>query len=81
MFLDKKARLKMRPKCLTDGKVSRKEGRGLLDGVPGSLPALLMALRISDKARNVGFDWPDNQGAVDKLDEEIAELKSHSRRR
>ncbi|HOE83330.1 MAG TPA: nucleoside triphosphate pyrophosphohydrolase [Myxococcota bacterium] len=53
----------------------RKEGRGLLDGVPGSLPALLMALRISDKARNVGFDWPDNQGAVDKLDEEIAELK------
>ncbi len=53
----------------------RREGRGLLDGVPQSLPALLMALRISDKVRNVGFDWPDTQGAVDKLDEEVAEFK------
>ncbi len=54
----------------------RREGRGLLDGVPPSLPALLMALRISDKVRNVGFDWPDTQGAVDKLDEEVLELKA-----
>jgi MazG family protein len=53
----------------------KKEGRGLLAGVPDTLPALLMALRISDKVRNVGFDWPDAQGAVDKLDEEVAELK------
>ena len=53
----------------------RREGRGLLDGVPGSLPALLMALRISDKVRNVGFDWPDTQGAVDKMDEEVREFK------
>lgn len=53
----------------------RREGRGLLDGVPGSLPALLMALRISDKVRNVGFDLPDTQGAVDKMDEEVREFK------
>lgn len=53
----------------------KKAGRGLLDGVPRNLPALLMAMRISDKAGNVGFEWPDPSGALDKLDEEIAELR------
>lgn len=54
----------------------RKEGRGVLAGVPNTLPALLMALRVSEKVRSVGFDWPDIQGAIDKLDEEVAELKA-----
>lgn len=54
----------------------RKEGRGVLAGVPASLPALLMALRVSEKVRSVGFDWPDASGAVAKLDEEVAELKA-----
>jgi MazG family protein len=54
----------------------RKEGRGVLAGVPNTLPALLMALRVSQKVRSVGFDWPDVQGAIDKLDEEVAELKA-----
>lgn len=57
-------------------KKKEKAGRGLLAGVPGNLPALLMALRISEKVRNVGFDWPDANGAVEKLDEEVGELKA-----
>jgi len=56
-------------------KGKRREGKGVLAGVPGSLPALLMALRVGEKVRSVGFDWPDPTGAVAKLDEEVAELK------
>ena len=53
-------------------------GRGpdesALDGVPETLPALLRAHRISEKASRVGFDWPDRRGVREKLDEELAEL-------
>jgi nucleoside triphosphate diphosphatase len=48
----------------------------LLDGVPASLPALLGAYRMTQKASGVGFDWPDAQGVLAKLDEEIAELRA-----
>jgi len=47
----------------------------VLDGVPESLPALAAALRTGEKAAKVGFDWPDAQGALLKLDEELAELR------
>ncbi len=47
----------------------------LLAGVPPSLPALLAAYRLTQKAAGVGFDWPDESGVVDKLDEEVAELR------
>ncbi len=53
----------------------RAEGKGVLDGVPRRLPALLMALRVSEKASRVGFDWPDLPGVLAKLDEEVGELK------
>lgn len=53
----------------------KKAGRGLLDGVPSNLPALLMAMRISDKAGNVGFEWPEPAGALEKLHEEVNELQ------
>lgn len=53
----------------------REEGKGLLDGIPKSLPALLMALRISEKASRVGFDWPDVEGVWTKVMEEIRELR------
>ena len=49
---------------------------GVLDGVPESLPALAAALRTGEKAAKVGFDWPDVQGALLKLDEELAELRA-----
>jgi tetrapyrrole methylase family protein/MazG family protein/ATP diphosphatase len=48
--------------------------RGLLDGVPAALPALLAAYRVGEKAARVGFDWPDLQGPRRKVDEELAEL-------
>jgi tetrapyrrole methylase family protein/MazG family protein/ATP diphosphatase len=49
-------------------------GKGVLDGVPPSLPALLRAMRVGEKASRVGFDWPDAAGARGKLDEELGEL-------
>ncbi len=55
-----------------DKKASRPS---VLDGVPEGLPALAAALRTGQKAAGVGFDWPDEQGALLKLDEEVAELR------
>ncbi len=49
--------------------------RGALDGVPDALPALLKALRVSEKAAAVGFDWQDAAGVEAKLEEEWAELQ------
>ena len=55
-------------------KAEEKRGRGVLEGVPAALPALLRALRIGEKAARVGFDWPDSAGARAKVDEELREL-------
>jgi len=52
----------------------RGSGQSALDGVPASVPALLRAHRISEKAGRVGFDWPDIAGVRDKIDEELSEL-------
>jgi tetrapyrrole methylase family protein/MazG family protein len=56
-------------------KVREVEGRGLLDGIPKSLPAMLRARRIQDRARSVGFEWEDTGGVLEKIEEEVAELK------
>jgi nucleoside triphosphate diphosphatase len=57
-------------------KLREEPGReSLLAGVPGSLPALLAAYRLTQKAAGVGFDWPDAQAVLAKLDEETAELR------
>lgn len=55
-------------------KAKEKADRGVLDGVPKALPALLRALRVGDKAGRVGFDWPSIEGARAKLTEELGEL-------
>ena len=47
----------------------------VLSGVPNSLPSLIKAYRIQDKARNVGFDWKENEEVWDKVQEELEELK------
>ncbi|MEQ8696329.1 MAG: nucleoside triphosphate pyrophosphohydrolase [Bauldia litoralis] len=49
---------------------------GALDGVPLSLPALLRAAKLGKRAARVGFDWPDIQGILNKVAEEIDELKA-----
>jgi len=48
--------------------------RGALDGVPDSLPALVGAYRLTQKAAGVGFDWEDATGPRRKIAEELAEL-------
>lgn len=54
----------------------KKEGRkSALDGVPLAMPALLQAQRLQEKAARVGFDWPSVAGPLEKLDEEIREVR------
>lgn len=60
-------------------KLKEKGGnRSVLAGVPRSLPALIKAYRIQEKAANVGFDWPDNAGVWQKLKEEISEFEKEA---
>ena len=47
----------------------------VLSGVPNSLPSLIKAYRIQDKARNVGFDWKEKEYVWEKVQEELEELK------
>jgi len=56
-------------------KKKEKKRDSVLDGVPKSLPALLQSRRIQEKAASVGFDWDNNKKVLDKVDEEILELK------
>lgn len=57
-------------------KLKEKDGNtSVLEGVPDSLPALIKANRIQDKARGVGFDWEEREQVWDKVEEELSELK------
>lgn len=49
--------------------------RSVLEGVPKSLPSLVKASRIQDKARGVGFDWENKEQVWEKVEEEIEELR------
>ncbi|HEX8153249.1 MAG TPA: nucleoside triphosphate pyrophosphohydrolase [Thermoanaerobaculia bacterium] len=51
------------------------ENKSVLAGVPQSLPALLKASRLTEKASRVGFDWRRTEDVFDKLDEEMGELR------
>ncbi len=57
------------------GVEGKKKGKGLLDGVPLALPALTQAQEYQDRAARVGFDWPEIEGVLDKIREEIEEIK------
>ena len=50
-------------------------GKGVLADVPLALPALTRANKLGKRAAQVGFEWPDVAGAIDKLDEELGELR------
>jgi len=54
----------------------KKQEKGLLDGVPLALPALSQAQEYQDRAARVGFDWPEIEGVLDKVREEIEEIKN-----
>ena len=58
-------------------KIKLQKGRkSVLDGVPNSLPSMVKATRIQEKARGVGFDWDNKNQVFEKVNEEIQELKT-----
>ena len=57
-------------------KIKLQEGnRSVLDGVPKTLPALVKAIRIQEKAAGVGFDWESTEQVFQKVEEELDEFK------
>lgn len=57
----------------------RKRGRvSALEGAPKTLPALAWALSLQKRAARVGFDWPDDEGVLDKVAEEARELAAET---
>ncbi len=56
-----------------------REGKNVLEGVPGSLPAMIKANRIQEKVRAVGFDWDEKSQIWDKVREELEELETEIR--
>jgi XTP/dITP diphosphohydrolase len=58
-------------------KLKLKEGkRSILSGVPGSLPSTVKAMRLQEKAKQVGFEWQNKEQVWEKVEEETAELKA-----
>jgi MazG family protein len=61
-------------------RIKRRERQGnVLGGVIPTLPALLMACRLQERAASVGFDWPDTEGPLLKVREELSEVESQLR--
>lgn len=53
-----------------------KAAKGLLDGLPAALPGLVQAQEMQNRAARVGFDWPEIEGVLEKISEEIGEIRS-----
>src|SRR5688572_16789407 len=56
-------------------KLKAKQRDSIVDGLPADLPALHRAFRLQDRAAGVGFDWPDTSGPLDKVEEELDEVR------
>ena len=57
-------------------KLKLKEGKkSVIEGVPKSLPATVKAMRLQEKAKQVGFEWDNKEQVWEKVEEEISELK------
>ncbi len=57
-------------------KLKLKEGKkSILGGVPKSLPSMVKAIRLQEKSKTVGFEWENTQQVLDKVEEEMDELK------
>ncbi|WP_109832913.1 nucleoside triphosphate pyrophosphohydrolase [Reichenbachiella versicolor] len=56
-------------------KLKEKGNKSVLGGVPKSLPAMVKAMRIQEKARGVGFDWDNRDQVWDKVQEELSEFR------
>jgi len=62
-------------KIKDDERADNQDAGGLLEGVPLSLPALSQAQEYQDRAARVGFDWQEIQGVLDKIAEEVEEVR------
>ena len=62
-------------KSWNDAKGTEGKEKHSLDAIPMSMPALVRARKIQEKVARVGFEWPEIDGAMEKVDEELAELK------
>ena len=56
-------------------KINNEQKKSALAGLPNSMPALMMAFRMGEKAGGLGFDWDDASEVLDKLEEETREIK------
>ncbi|HMK50919.1 MAG TPA: MazG nucleotide pyrophosphohydrolase domain-containing protein [Thermodesulfobacteriota bacterium] len=70
----KKKREKVAPRSLKRREFE-KDRKSVLGGVPKDVPSLSQAYQLTQKAAQVGFDWPDIEGILKKLDEEIGEFR------
>jgi MazG family protein len=62
-----------------DGNAAEKTAPSILAGISSSMPSLLEAHKLSSRAAQIGFDWPDIEGLFEKLGEETRELREHLR--
>ena len=69
--------LKVEEKKKAAGSSETQEKRSILAGVSSAMPSLLEAYKLSSRAAQAGFDWPDIEGLFDKLHEETDELREH----
>jgi MazG family protein len=67
--------LKARERAMAGKKAPEKQPKTTLSGVPKTLPSLLRAYELSARAAAVGFDWAKATDVLDKIDEEVAELR------
>jgi MazG family protein len=57
-------------------KMKARKRQSIVDGLPMKLPSLHRAFRLQDRAAGVGFDWPDVQGPIAKVSEELEEVRA-----
>ena len=68
---------KKRQDAVAEGDASpKKQNQSILAGVSSAMPALLEACKLSSRAAQAGFDWPNVEGLFDKLNEEASELRN-----
>jgi MazG family protein len=60
-----------------DGSAAVAARQSILAGISSAMPAMLEASKLSSRAAQIGFDWPDVEGLFEKLDEETRELREH----
>jgi MazG family protein len=66
-----------RKKKEANSEAAKVEKRSILAGVSTAMPSMLEAHKISSRAAQIGFDWPEVEGLFDKLREETDELREH----